>query len=414
MSGRRGMLRFVDRKGGDQEPLGPAISYYVDVIRRRWWFAIVGGLVGLAVAAGLLQLSDRTATATTVVQLSIVASDPLAVDRPPSTLLDFPTEQQVGRSFLVAERSAELLENRVSPREVRAASEVAVGGQGSVALIRYTASDGELAVLGADAVAAAYMEVRAAQAIDRINDQRAALQERLTQLQGDYSGLQSQRGSVADPIVAARELLLTQEMQQVVQRLATLGSVPTTGGRVLSPAGFSELVYSPSTRTALVMGLLAGLLTGLAAAFVIQRGSRIDDPVEIGTSLAAPVWELKDYPASDTWRLVAQCVLLSIPPQAREVTLALLASAESVDSARAACVEALEADGRMHAGVKTLALTADPAATELMRLRHAEALVVVIDRGYTYPARLASVTATLRAVDATPCSIVWLHPREKR
>jgi capsular polysaccharide biosynthesis protein len=105
---------------------------------------------------------DKSYTARTVVSMNVIGSSP---DRPTdaaSRLIDISTETELASSFEVASLASEVLDGRLSAREIRDNVEVSTVTDATVLVVNFTASNADDARAGADAVAQGYLDYRSA------------------------------------------------------------------------------------------------------------------------------------------------------------------------------------------------------------------------------------------------------------
>ena len=64
----------------DTEP-GLDLGAYARVVRRRWYVVLLGGLVGVALAWGYLVVQPPQATASALVNVTVISDDPCELVR---------------------------------------------------------------------------------------------------------------------------------------------------------------------------------------------------------------------------------------------------------------------------------------------------------------------------------------------
>lgn len=390
-----------------QEGWGRPFAYYVRVVVRYWYYLLLGLLVGSLAGVAYLAVRPQVITASSVVELSIITSDPFGLDRAPSSLLDIGTEQQVARSYLVAERAASDLDEVLTPSQVRSASEVMVGSQGTVVTINFTAADEELAREGADAVANSFLEVRGEQVERRISDQLATIEERLGELAAEQSDLLA----VSDPdvessLAESQGQLIRNEIQALSQQRTNLNAVDTSGGRLLTSASAAEVWASPSRLMVQAAGGLTGLLGGLVLAFVRQRFShRVADVAELESVTGAPA--LGPGPEQSRWQLAGAVFVGMGPGEGEVVALVNLASEgdfrEVTDAVRLACEQLPSSAPR----IITVNEWFDEAGAEVARLRGVDRAALVVDPTTVSTARLEQVLEILRLLQVDVAVSFW-------
>lgn len=387
---------------------GRPFEYYLTVLRRRWRLVVAGLLIGLIAGAGFLLVRPQSVTASSVVQLSIITSDPFGLDRAPSSLLDVGTEQQVARSFLVAQRASAMMDERLSPTAVRAASEASVGQQATVVTISFTTTDEELSRSGADAVATSFLEVRGEQVDDRIGDQLTVIDDRLLELQSEQADLLDAMGESGDPdsVLESREQLIRNEIQALVQQRTNLNSVSTSGGRVLTAADAAEVAYSPSRLLVIAASSMAGLLAGVALAFVRQgMARRFRDASEVHALTGAPVLAAGQGPAR--WLLPGAILVGMLPDGDKSLTLVSLTNDEDLEQVDAAIRQAVAQDPSSTLSLATMDGRFTSGAFSLAELRNVDAAAVIVSPRTTEVADLRQLVDVLRMLDVDLVLVFW-------
>lgn len=327
---------------------------YVVVLGRRWRAIVLGVLVGLLASGAFLLVQPRTASASALVNVNVISSEPFNQPREPSGLIDPQTEVQTARSSVVIARTAEQLGGDLGPGEVRASLSAEVETDATVVRITYTAPTPEEAVAGADAAAEQFLVYRgelAEQKVANISDQLTARRDLLRDdlLRVTQQLATSQDGSGRAIQAESDRQLLNLELNSLLSQLNSIRAIDTTGGTILTSAGDVGAYVSPSTQTALLVGAATGLALGLVLAMArhaldrrVRDGYVIDDlgagPVLAGlpTSAASnPLEDVRslreqlvvDLPAGV--RVIAVVDLEAGMPAANLAVLLALAEAES-------------------------------------------------------------------------------------
>lgn len=260
----------VDERQG---PVSLGFGQYLRVLQRQWRLVCACALLGVLVAAGYLVLTPRSSIATTTLNINVITTEPFSSQRPASGLLDGPTEADIARSHVVAEQAAKILDEDLTPTEIRASSEVETTQGASVVKVVFTAATRALAIDGANAVASAYLRFRSEQAEKRVDTIVDSLSEQIDELN---TSLVEANDTIANTSPTSNEHVqaLTQQ-QQILTELDgllanrnALHSVDTTGGTVLSAAQDNPVYAVPGRTAPLLTGLAAGLVLGIVAAFV--------------------------------------------------------------------------------------------------------------------------------------------------
>jgi capsular polysaccharide biosynthesis protein len=255
------------------------LNYYGTVLRRRWRVVLSCLLLGVLASAGYLMLTSKTYTATATVNVNVISTQPFTTEKPASQLLDPETEIQVATSSQVLGTAAKTLANNKTLTQMRATTAVQPVAGATVFQIRYTAPDKTTAVDGADAIATAFLDYRAAAASSKVNgvlDRLSAQRDHLSnKLVGANRRLDnSVKGSpVAVQAETDRELLDIQ-LTALVAQINQLDSVDTSGGTLLSGAHESAVKVSPSPLLIIGAGTMLGLIVGAVLAFAFNAVDR--------------------------------------------------------------------------------------------------------------------------------------------
>lgn len=387
---------------------GRPFGYYLQVLRRRWVYLVAGFLVGVLAGVGFLMLRPQSVTSSSVVELSIITSDPFGLDRAPSSLLDVGTEQQVARSYLVAEQAAEELDGVMTPAQVRSASDVSIGSEGTVVTINFTAYEEALARAGADAVARSFLEARGEQVEGRINDQLTAIEDRLLELQADQAELldAADEDGETSSLVESRDQLIRDEIQALVQQRTNLNSVSTSGGRVLTTAEVSEVSYAPSKMLVLASAAMVGLLGGLMLAFVRQRFShRVADVAEVEAVTGAPVLQTGKDEAR--WDIPGAILVGMLPSGRSTLVLVNLATNQDLEEVTTALRQAIDRDPASEAQVSVVDGWLREGATSFAAIRGARTAALVVNPRVANTADLEQLMAVLNLLGISVAASYW-------
>lgn len=194
-------------------------------LRRYWWIVLVGGVLG-AVAGYFVAESattEYTASASLIVEDPRVASLTGTSPSPERYVSD---QVAILESTLVAEQASRLAAAdgvELSPDDIESGLDVATFTNSNRIVIAFRSSTPEAARQGADAVAAAYQEVRRsearrnfADALERLDRSIDALDARVTDVQGRLAEL-----TEGDPVIDA----LNEQYRDALERLLTLQNV---------------------------------------------------------------------------------------------------------------------------------------------------------------------------------------------
>lgn len=313
-------LAPVQHGGGALAPLAPVgpqqisavneparLSDILATLRRNWTVLVSFALVGLLLGVIAYILIPAKYSATSTVAITAMNLDPLSADANAASSLNMSGEATTARSDAVAKlaMSKMLPEHNLSSREIRDAVEVTTAQNAMLLTIDFTGDSAREAVAGADAVAAAFLEVRAEGAEEQITRLREAATKQLAALQTQSDATESEVGKRAVQV----------QSDAIASQLAALANLDLNPGRIVDPATTPD---SPSTLGPVPLGL-AGLFLGLLLALPFALGRKEKESTEIGSAQGmATLGDVmvldgtSDAERSDTWNIAA--FMLKIPP----------------------------------------------------------------------------------------------------
>ncbi len=263
------------------------LGHYAVVLRRQWKTIALVTVLGISGAALYLGMAPTSVTASTVVNLNVITTDPFNPAKASSALLDASTEQQLASSYVVAQSAAASLAHGDSVAALRAGVNVTTLANGTTMAISYTSMTAPSARAGADALANSYLAYRQGQAEERKSKLQGQLQQQLTGLQKALPGAGGSAPSI-----------LTQ-IGSVQSQLNQLSLIDTSGGSVLNPAAQNEVIYHPQPLTVMLTGSLAAFVLGLVLAFAVNiLDRRVRDWYDVRGAGAGPL--LARFSASRT------------------------------------------------------------------------------------------------------------------
>ncbi|MFG1703844.1 YveK family protein [Nonomuraea sp. M3C6] len=389
---------------------GTDLDEHLALLRRRWLVlvgcVVFGGTAGLA----LMRLTPPSYTATTqVLVMPVGAQEPgnqvTARQREP---LNLDTEAQVAQSAVVAARAAGTL-GGVVPGPV----EVSVPPNSAVLWISVTAPEPGAAAAQSRAYAEAYLANRRESTLTAMAEQQQAVLGKLKQVNAgidlvikELGGLA--RGSAEHAIATQRQGVLNRQAASLALKYDALRTVAVTPGTIISQAAPPSAPSSPSLPLYLGTGLMAGLLTGSAAAYARDR---------LDTRLRT---------AADVERLTGLPVLTDLSGSREHGVLHELAC-----SVVAACpgqrllVKALPADLCSSSLAEPLSVSAPLSVldgSDVRDLARADAALLLVGLGRVTSTQVAAtvlhlgrhdvpIVGVVTATDAVPSFVPLLEPR---
>jgi len=236
----------------------PSFRTYLYTLRRRkWWVASIT-VLGLAVslAFSLTAHKQYSATAQLLVQPSVNTSG-LSVVQEPVTQTDVVTELQLVTSAPVQQA----VRSRLNSTPAVSASEV---GQTDVMAITAISGTPSQAALIANLYATAFVQYQQAVATHSLATAETQLSSQISSIGKQVKSL---RGNTTSPEATA---LLNQEavLKEQLAQMQVSGSVDTGPVALVTPAQAPVSPSSPKPSQDALLGLVAGLALGLAAAFL--------------------------------------------------------------------------------------------------------------------------------------------------
>lgn len=250
---------------------------------RRWRWLVAGAVLGVLAVAGWLLLAPPSYTATSVVTVRAVVTNPFSypgagADRS----VNMNVESGIATGSQVAAKVAAATHQPASTVRTGLQVEVPVGGQ--VLRFDYTAPKSGQAVAGANAAARGYLAVRLAMYADQRTSlldsydasiatatrQQAAATQRLNSLSSNgTSGTSPQVAAATEQLRAADD-----QLTQLGTARAEIAAVDLSPGALTQPAATPTDASRSHAALYLLAGLLCGLLLGALAALVRESTDR--------------------------------------------------------------------------------------------------------------------------------------------
>jgi tyrosine-protein kinase len=236
----------------------PSFRAYLHVLRRRkWWVASIA-LLGLAVSLALSLTAHKqyAATAQLLVQPSVTAASAGAAPQP-VTQTDVATELQLVTSAPVLQAVRAKLGSTpmVTATQVGQTNVIAITAMGRV--------PSRTAVI-ANLYANAFVQYRQQVATSSLTSAEEQLKSQVSALAGQVRALGGNSTSAAASALANQEAVLKEQLAQ----MEVSGASNTGEVAVVTPAVTPLSPSSPKPAQSAVLGLVAGFVLGLGAAFL--------------------------------------------------------------------------------------------------------------------------------------------------
>ena len=238
---------------------GATLRTYLVVLRRRKWWVIALAVLGLAVSLALSvrQAKQYSATAQLLVQSSGQGVS-LGGAPPAVTTTDVQTDLQLATSAPVVA----LVRGKLGSVPSVSVSEVA---QTNVIALTAISPTPARAALVANTYARAFVEQTQTSAIRNLTTASTTLHQQINALGRQITSLQKRAGTATQ--VGA---LINQQavLKEEVAQLQVNGATATSGVEFVTPAHAPASPSSPKPAQDALLGLAAGLMLGLGAAFL--------------------------------------------------------------------------------------------------------------------------------------------------
>jgi polysaccharide biosynthesis transport protein len=279
----------------------PTLRVYLQILRkRRWWVAALT-MLGLTVslALSLTQQKQYSASAQLLVQATGGINLALGSGQYSVTPTDVQTELQLVTSAHVQE----LVRKKLGSAPPVSAAEI---GQTNVIAVTAVDPDPARAALVANAYARAFVSSSTAATISNLAAAENQLAGQIRALGKEINHLKS--GSAAQMAALSNQQAV---LKGQLAQLQVAGTVASTGLEFVTPALVPTSPSSPKPRQDALLGLLAGLVLGVGAAFL--RDS-LDDTLTTSETAeqvnGAPV--LATVPMVASWKKIENPVMVAV------------------------------------------------------------------------------------------------------
>ncbi len=269
---------------------------YIRVLRQRKW-VVLGTMLAigaLALLFSILRTPVYTSTAKVLIQRPSPAVDPNNTQRINSDLL-----AEIELQFYEGDAVKAAAQDKLGYKAQAPASATA---RGSVMQITASNTDAQKAADTANRFAEAYIETRRKSTVDDYAATAQATQTKINDIDGRLAALDSQAtaststtvapfpgakvpGSTTTSLGTASERAerdsLSAQKQALEKTLSNLQvgqeNAAASGPQIVSPAKVADSPSSPNVKRDTLLGFLAGLILGVAAAFVVDF---LDDSIK--------------------------------------------------------------------------------------------------------------------------------------
>jgi len=245
----------------------PTLRSYAQLVRRRKWWVIAFALVGLAVslAISFTEAKQYAASAQVLVEPSSQANALGAAEQPVT-----PTDVQTMLQLVTSATVTGTVRHQLGSAPAIAASEVA---QTNVISITAISTVPARAATIANTYARAFITDQRAQAINSLVSAEAQLRSEIKSISQQVKQLRSvPKSSAEQTALVNQQAVLSEQLTQM-----QVNTSSETGGlSLVSPAQVPAAPSSPKPTENGALGLAAGLILGLGAAFLRES---LDDAV---------------------------------------------------------------------------------------------------------------------------------------
>lgn len=262
------MTDWSSTPGADASTENSALVNAVRVVRERWWVIAICAVVCFIVILGLSLHAQKqyTATASLLVKpsnLPAVIAPSQSTPTDPNTLA---RQQSDDVSVLTSSQIAETVKNKLnlseSVADLQSQVQANVDSTDDIITVSVTDPDPALAARKANAFSLALVDYLTASAQQQLIAGQAKLQNELAKL----------------PAGSPSRSALQQGLEQVI----ALEAVTNGGTQVVQQAGVPTSPSSPKVKRNAVIGAAAGILLGLAIAFLLDLfDRRIKSPEDL-------------------------------------------------------------------------------------------------------------------------------------
>ncbi len=290
------------------------LSDYVGVLRRRWALILAFTLIGLVLGGAYYYVTPKKYAATVLVQVNALPSNANQLGGRTGGPVNMDNEAQIVVSATVASIARAKLHSPLSVTGLSKQLHVAVPPNTTYLQITCTTGSADLAQKCANAFGRAYLYNRRTSSLVLINSEIKALDAQATKLENSISKLKAETGRGGLPSsshawgVAKLQLgtkitrlgIIENKVSSVTPFASSLAVANSPlVGQIVTPAIRPFAPVSPKKKLDLPSGLAAGLVIGLAIAYLLDwRRSRLYTAKDIQRKVDLPtIFSLTDVKA---------------------------------------------------------------------------------------------------------------------
>jgi capsular exopolysaccharide synthesis family protein len=267
---------------------------YLRVVIKRIPTILLCVALTVGIAAAYVLISTPIYRSTAIVLMKPTGVDLTAVAGNWDKVISPETEKAIVESLDVGTAVAQRFGGRTSALALLRHVDVSVTADTQTMSISYSSPDPHFAANAAQAFAEAYLTTRQEQARKDVSDQADGLNNKIDTLRTRLKELNatietSTSASEVDAAKLDRNSLLPQ-LAYLQTQLGTVNVLNTTPGEVIYDAQVPGSPSSPNVKLIIAFGLVAGLVLGVAAAFLRDRmDEHVRTPEEVEALLETPV-----------------------------------------------------------------------------------------------------------------------------
>ena len=275
-------------------PQGADLREQLRLIGRRKWTILLVALLVTASAIGWSLLQDPTYVAQTRLLLNASEGDDA------DAAVDVNSESQLIASTEIAERVVEDLELEASPGSLLNNLDVQPVRQTRILVVTYSAQSAQAAADISNGFAEAYIDYRQDRVRKNLLRAQRKIEDRIAATEEDLDDLLDEIADARKEGLVRDVEILQNQQETLIRRLSIFEDQLTAiepdvaskaaGGEILGAAQPPSSPSSPNHPKNAVLGLVLGLLAGVAIAFVRDRfDDRLRGIADIERATGAPV-----------------------------------------------------------------------------------------------------------------------------